>query len=152
MGSRTIIRSKLIASGLLIAGLLLSACNVTAVDFESARIEINDIALQVEFAQTFEQRAQGLMFRKTLCESCGMLFEFDPEKQASMWMKNTFIPLDVAFIDRNGVITDIKPLQPQDLTSVGASKVVKYALEMNQGWFAKHDIHVGDQLIVNPSR
>ena len=63
MGSRTIIRSKLIASGLLIAGLLLSACNVNAVDFESARIEINDIALQVEFAQTFEQRAQGLMFR-----------------------------------------------------------------------------------------
>lgn len=150
MAMRMIISSKLMASGLLLAGLLLSVCNANAVDFDTAQIDVNGVELQVEFAQTFEQRAQGLMFRKTLCESCGMLFEFNPAKQASMWMKNTFLPLDVAFIDRNGVITDIKPLEPHDLTSVGASKVVKYALEMNQGWFAAHDIHVGDPLIVNP--
>ncbi|GGF68735.1 DUF192 domain-containing protein [Alteromonas lipolytica] len=150
MGTRTTIKSKLLATTALLAGLMLSACNVNAVDFETARVKVNDLTLHVEYAQTFDQRAQGLMFRKTLCDDCGMLFVFRPEKQASMWMKNTFIPLDVAFIDRNGVITDIKPLQPHDLTSVGASKVIKYALEMNQGWFAKHDIHVGDQLIVNP--
>lgn len=92
----------------------------------------------------------GLMFREQMCADCGMLFKFEPAKQASMWMKNTFIPLDVAFIDRNGVITDIKPLNPEELKSVGASKVVTYALEMNRGWFAGHDIHVGDQIIVNP--
>jgi uncharacterized membrane protein (UPF0127 family) len=113
-------------------------------------IQINSQKLSVEYANTFEQRAKGLMFRKSLCEDCGMLFNFKPAKQASIWMKNTFIPLDVAFIDSKGVITDIKPLQPHDLTSVSASKVVKYALEMNQGWFAAHDIHVGDELIINP--
>ncbi|MDC8830017.1 DUF192 domain-containing protein [Alteromonas gilva] len=150
MKTRNIIKSKFIAAIVLLGSLLLGICNVSAVEFEKARVTVKDINLEVEYAKTFEQRVQGLMFRKTLCSSCGMLFKFDPEKQASMWMKNTFIPLDVAFIDRNGVITDIKPLQPQDLTSVGASTLVRYALEMNQGWFAEHDIHVGDQFTVNP--
>lgn len=127
-----------------------SASAVTEVEFDSVRVQINDIKLELEFAQHFEQRAQGLMFRQSLCEDCGMLFLFEPEKQASMWMKNTFIPLDVAFIDRNGVITDIKALQPHDLTSVGATGVVKYALEMNQNWFKQHGIRVGDRLLVNP--
>ena len=67
-----------------------------------------------------------------------------------MWMKNTYIPLDVAFIDKKGTITDIKPLQPHDLTSVGASTKVMYALEMNQGWFARHDIQVGDHIVIKP--
>lgn len=152
MRTRNRLQTGLILSVLFSTLVWLSAQASSDVEFDSVRIQINDIKLELEYAQQFEQRARGLMFRKSLCEDCGMLFRFEPEKQASMWMKNTFIPLDVAFIDRNGVITDIKPLQPQDLTSVGASKVVKYALEMNQGWFAKHDIHVGDQLIVNPSR
>ncbi|NVK54535.1 MAG: DUF192 domain-containing protein [Alteromonadaceae bacterium] len=150
MKTRNLIKTKLIASMVLVLSALFSVCHVSAVEFERARVTVKDINLEVEYAKTFEQRVQGLMFRKTLCSSCGMLFKFDPERQASMWMKNTFIPLDVAFIDRNGVITDIKPLEPQDLTSVGASTLVRYALEMNQGWFAEHDIHVGDQLTVNP--
>ena len=120
------------------------------VKFNAMTIQIQDQVLEVEFAQTDRQRARGLMYRTSLCEDCGMLFHFFPARQASMWMKNTLIPLDVAFIDRNGVITDIKPLQPQDLTSVGASKAVSYALEMNQGWFAEHQVSVGDRIIVNP--
>nr|WP_245953114.1 DUF192 domain-containing protein [Alteromonas aestuariivivens] len=120
------------------------------VEFNSARIQIGKKVLEVEFAQTDRQRSRGLMYRTSLCDDCGMLFHFFPARQASMWMKNTLIPLDVAFIDRNGVITDIKPLQPQDLTSVGASKAVSFALEMNQGWFAAHQIAVGDRIIVNP--
>nr|WP_232367629.1 DUF192 domain-containing protein [Alteromonas pelagimontana] len=121
-----------------------------SVSFDEVTIAIKGNEYKLEYAKHFEQRAQGLMFRKSLCADCGMLFYFSPPKQASMWMKNTFIPLDVAFFDRNGVITDIKPLQPHDLTSVGASKMVTYALEMNQGWFAEHNIKVGDQIIVNP--
>ena len=119
-------------------------------EFDEVTIEMGGKAYQLEYANTQEQRAMGLMFREQMCADCGMLFKFEPAKQASMWMKNTFIPLDVAFIDRNGVITDIKPLNPEELKSVGASKVVTYALEMNRGWFAGHDIHVGDQIIVNP--
>jgi uncharacterized membrane protein (UPF0127 family) len=109
-------------------------------------IIVKTIPLEVEYAQTFEQRAMGLMYRKTLCEQCGMLFKFSGSKRASMWMQNTFLPLDVAFITSDGVITDIKPMQPHDLTSVGASQAVLYALEMNQGWFAKNDIKVGEKM------
>ena len=138
-----------------IAFFLLAAAAVQAipdlpVKFDSASIEVKGQAYPVEYAQTFEQRARGLMYRKSLCEDCGMLFRFSAPKRASMWMKNTFIPLDVAFIDRNGVITDIKALEPHNLDSVGASKEVIYALEMNQGWFARQNIKVGDQIIVNP--
>ena len=137
----------------LLAGLVtLTATQAMAqepIDFAKAEIGINNKSLTVEFAQTQEQRARGLMYRKSLCDDCGMLFHFDPARQASMWMKNTFVPLDVAFIDGKGVITDIKPLMPHDLTSVGASKVVSYALEMNQGWFAANKVRVGDQISVN---
>ncbi|MBU3020981.1 DUF192 domain-containing protein [Aestuariibacter sp. A3R04] len=136
---------------LLLLCVVLAACQTAAqepVEFESATIIIGGKTLPVAFAKTPEQRARGLMFRKALCEDCGMLFQFLPERQASMWMKNTFIPLDVAFIDRNGVITDIKPLTPHDLTSVGASKAVMFALEMNQGWFAANNVRVGDHINV----
>lgn len=121
-----------------------------SVEFEQASVTLNGQTYAVDFAKSAQQRAQGLMFRKSLCSDCGMLFRFSPPKQASMWMKNTYIPLDVAFIDKKGTITDIKPLQPHDLTSVGASTKVMYALEMNQGWFARHDIQVGDHIVIKP--
>ncbi|QHJ13242.1 hypothetical protein FX988_03503 [Paraglaciecola mesophila] len=114
----------------------------------TVQITLQDITLEVEYAHTFEQRAMGLMYRKTLCGQCGMLFKFSGSKKASMWMQNTFLALDVAFITSDGVITDIKPMQPHDLTSVGASQAVLYALEMNQGWFAKNGIKVGDKMVI----
>jgi uncharacterized membrane protein (UPF0127 family) len=61
-------------------------------------------------------------------------------------MKNTFIPLDLAYIDSDGVIIDIHQLKPFDLTAVPSSKPVLYALEMNLGWYAKHSIKVGDKV------
>ena len=123
--------------------------SLNSVDFESITLEIGGKHYEVEYAKTFEQRAQGLMFRKALCADCGMFFKFSSPKFAGMWMKNTFVPLDVAFIDRKGVITDIKPLTPHDLDSVVASKKVLYALEMSQGWFSNHNIKVGDQVIIH---
>ena len=137
---------------MLVSCLALASCQSAAdepVTFEQATIVAGGKNLSVEYAKTFEQRAQGLMFRKSLCDDCGMLFRFNPARMASMWMKNTFVPLDVAFIDGNGVITDIKPLEPHDLTSVGSSKAVEFALEMNQGWFAANNISVGDQIKIN---
>lgn len=109
-------------------------------------IIINDKNLQVEYAATFAQRSVGLMNRQSLCLQCGMLFKFSNPKMANMWMKNTFIPLDVAFIRSDGVITDIKALQPHDLTAVGSSEKVLFALEMNQGWFSQQQISVGDTI------
>lgn len=119
-----------------------------ALSFKQADIVINQISLQVEYADTRELRNRGLMYRKSMCDDCGMLFNFQYEYPAGMWMKNTFIALDVAFIKANGEISDIKPMQPHDLTTVGASTNVLYALEMNQGWFAEHGIRIGDKLTI----
>ncbi|MFQ3196770.1 MAG: uncharacterized membrane protein (UPF0127 family) [Paraglaciecola sp.] len=113
-------------------------------------IIINDKTVQVEYAATFAQRSMGLMHRQSLCQQCGMLFKFSNAKMASMWMKNTLIPLDVAFIRSDGVITDIRALQPHNLTSVGSSEEVLFALEMNQGWFKTHGIAVGDTVQIQP--
>ena len=120
------------------------------VAFDRIVVEMGTKRLALDYAHSFDQRARGLMFRTSMCADCGMLFEFESDRYAGFWMKNTFIPLDVAFIDRNGVITDIKPLQPHDLTSVAASKQVLFALEMNQGWFADNNIKVGHKITLNP--
>ena len=120
-------------------------CAQTSV-FSQAQIKINDIDLLVEFADTKKLRQQGLMYRKSMCEHCGMLFKYDKARQASMWMKNTFIALDIAFIKGDGTIAEIKQLIPQDLTSVKSSNSVLYALEMNQGWFKKNKVQAGDKV------
>lgn len=133
----------------IIAFLSLPAVAQKKLQFGQIAISINDIPLNVEFADTTELRNRGLMYRESMCGDCGMLFRFSYAKPASMWMKNTLIPLDVAFIKSNGEISDIKAMQPHDLTSVGASTDVLFALEMNQGWFAKNGIKVGDVLIVD---
>ncbi|MFT6085246.1 MAG: uncharacterized membrane protein (UPF0127 family) [Glaciecola sp.] len=117
-------------------------------DDGNINIEFANISLQVEFADSFEERALGLMYRKSLCEDCGMLFQFDDERIASIWMKNTFVALDLAYITVDGRIVDIKQLKPHDLTSVKSSKQVLYALEMNQGWFAKNGVKVGDKISI----
>ena len=113
------------------------------------QIEFANKSLKVEFADTFEERALGLMHRKSLCEDCGMLFQFESERIGSIWMKNTFVPLDLAYITVDGVIVDIKALKPHDLTSVTSSKAVLFALEMNQGWFAKNGIKEGDKISID---
>lgn len=117
-------------------------------DDSSINIAFSKKSLKVEFADSFDERALGLMHRKSLCDDCGMLFQFDSERIGSIWMKNTFVPLDLAYITVDGKIVDIKPLEPQDLTPVKSSKPVLYALEMNQGWFAKNGIKVGDKVSI----
>lgn len=119
---------------------------VLAVEFERAKVTVNDLKLDVEYALTFEQRATGLMHRKSMCKNCGMLFKYSRPLIASMWMKNTYIPLDIAFVDQNGKIVDIKAMQPHDLTSISSSKEVLYALEMNQGWFKANGVEVGHMM------
>ncbi len=117
-------------------------------DDSRIKVSFDSKALEVEFADSFDERALGLMHRKTLCEDCGMLFQFDSERFASIWMKNTFVPLDLAYITVDGSIVDIQALKPHDLTAVKSPKLVLYALEMNQGWFAKNGIKVGDRVSI----
>lgn len=99
--------------------------------------------IQAEVASTAATRAQGLMQRKAMAQGAGMLFVFDDKAVQCMWMKNTHMPLSVAFIDERGDIVNIADMQPLDETSHCASRPVRYALEMNQGWFKKRGIAPG---------
>jgi uncharacterized membrane protein (UPF0127 family) len=91
-------------------------------------------------------RAQGLMHRKSLAQNAGMLFIFDDEGIHCMWMRNTLIPLSVAFIDERGAIVNIADMAPHSEASHCAAQPVKYALEMNRGWFAARGIKPGARL------
>jgi len=99
--------------------------------------------IRAELAYTFETRAQGLMFRKSLGPNEGMLFVFPQAEPHCMWMKNTLIPLSVAFIDEKGRIVSISEMRPQSETSHCAAAPAKFALEMNRGWFAAKGLKAG---------
>jgi uncharacterized membrane protein (UPF0127 family) len=102
--------------------------------------------IRAEVANTFESRAQGLMFRKYLGPNEGMLFVFPSPDVQCMWMKNTLIPLSVAFMDAQGKIISISEMQPQTETSHCASAPAKFALEMSGGWFAAKGLKPGAAL------
>ncbi len=105
---------------------------------------IRNLEIRVEVARTPEERAKGLMDRKQLGKDDGMLFIFETEAYHGFWMKNTLIPLSIAFIDRDGKIVAISDMKPLTLDSHDPPRPVLYALEMNKGWFAEHGIRVGD--------
>ena len=102
--------------------------------------------IRTEVANTFDSRARGLMFRKSLAANAGMLFVFPDVTTHCMWMKNTFVPLSVAFMDEQGTIVSIHDMQPQNETSHCAAKPARFALEMNQGWFAQTGIKAGARI------
>ena len=102
--------------------------------------------IKAEFADTFQTRARGLMHREKLAQNAGMLFRFDEAATQCMWMKNTLIPLSVAFLDEAGTIVTILEMQPHDETSRCSSGPARYALEMNRAWFAERGIKPGMKL------
>ncbi|HKX40783.1 MAG TPA: DUF192 domain-containing protein [Burkholderiaceae bacterium] len=106
--------------------------------------------IQAEVAQTPQQRSTGLMFRETLGPNEGMLFAFEDAGQQCFWMKNTLLPLSVAFIDDAGQIVNIENMKPQTLDSHCSTKAVRFVLEMNEGWFAKRGIKPGFKLQGKP--
>jgi uncharacterized membrane protein (UPF0127 family) len=107
----------------------------------------SSVALIAEIADTTEERSQGLMYRQELAAGEGMLFVFDHDQVIGFWMKNTFIPLSIAFISSDGIILEIRDMKPQSEASVVSSRSVRYALEVPQGWFAAEGIETGDKLI-----
>ncbi|WP_372627408.1 DUF192 domain-containing protein [Arsukibacterium sp.] len=128
--------------------LLLFAVNACAepepmqrLSFPIATIQIADIQRQVQLADTPELRALGLMFQKSA--EPGMLLLYPEPSMISLWMRNTDLTLDVAFIDPQWQIIAIKPLHPLDETPVSTPAAALAALEMPRGWFAKNNIEVG---------
>jgi uncharacterized protein len=113
------------------------------------RIEINNkngkpVALQVEIADTDPMRMKGLMDRKKMSWNRGMLFVFDSVAKQNFWMKNTYIPLSIAYIGKNGTINEIYDMKPLDISvTYPSNKPAGYALEVNRGWFEKNNITSG---------
>jgi uncharacterized membrane protein (UPF0127 family) len=105
---------------------------------------IHQKEIWVEVARTPEERNLGLMGRKHLGKDEGMLFIFEAEDYHSFWMKNTLIPLSIAFIDKDRRIVWMTDMKPQTLDSHVPPKPILFALEMNKGWFSKNGIKVGD--------
>jgi len=109
-----------------------------------AKLKISDHILTVEVADSPSEQVMGLMNRDSLPADRGMIFVFEEPKQAFFWMKNTSIPLDVAFIDSEGVILEILPLVPFEETRVASkSDKVAYAIETNRDWFASRGLKPG---------
>ena len=102
--------------------------------------------IRAEVAADMATRSRGLMFRKSLAPNAGMVFVFDEASQHCMWMKNTLIPLSVAFLDDNGTIINIENMAPQTEDTHCAARPARYALEMDRGWFAARGIKPGTKL------
>jgi uncharacterized membrane protein (UPF0127 family) len=109
-------------------------------------VDIEKLLPNIEIVSSFEDRKRGLMFKPSISNDFGMFFIWEYKKKQCMWMKDTFIPLDVAYISDNGEIIDIYDMVPFSKKSVCSSTPVKYALEVNKDWFKKNNISTGDVL------
>jgi len=119
------------------------------VKFPKKKIQVANITITVEVAETDVQLARGLMFRKKLPANTGMLFVYATERPLSFWMKNTFIPLSIGFFDREKILVDIQEMRPvasemqQDVPSYKSRKPAQYALEMPAAWFSDNKVKLG---------
>jgi uncharacterized protein len=126
--------------------LLLVAASAAAQPLPVTQLSAGMHLIRAEVAADMSSRSQGLMHRKSLAPNAGMLFIFDEAAPHCMWMKNTYIPLSVAFIDAQGVIINIADMQPHSEQSHCAARPAVFALEMTQGWFAQRGIKAGAKL------
>jgi uncharacterized membrane protein (UPF0127 family) len=124
--------------------MLISSCGISKK--RDILLSINGRPLAVELARTRNQRERGLMGRDYLGPNEGMLFIFKTDQYLSFWMKETSIPLSIAFIDENGKVTDIFDMEPYSLMPVRSSKKCRYALEVNRHFFQGSGLTVGDSI------
>ena len=125
---------------------LLTLCNAplfAQTSLPEIALSIKGHKLTAEVAANDNSRTVGLMHRRMMPENRGMLFVFAYAQPQSFWMMNTYLPLSIAFIDEQGVIVNIDDMKPLTTDPHPSAKPAKYALEMNQGWFAKRGIKAG---------
>ncbi len=129
-----------------LAFLLLTTAPALAQQLPVIQLKAGMHLIRAEVAADYATRGRGLMHRKSLAPNAGMLFIFDGAAIHCMWMKNTYIPLSVAFLDAEGTIINIADMQPHNEQSHCATRPAVYALEMTQGWFAQRGIKAGAKL------
>ena len=109
-------------------------------------LSVGSAAVQAEVADSPEERRQDLMFRPELVDGAGMLFVYPSPRRLSFWMRNTAIPLSIAFIDESGTILRISELRPLDERHVPSDWPALYALEVPRGWFERAGVSLGDRV------
>lgn len=122
------------------------AQNAPQMELPRARLAAGMHLIDAQVAASPEQRSTGLMFRRDMPASEGMLFVFEQAAVQCFWMKNTLLPLTAAFVADDGQIVNLVDMKPQSTNSHCSTQPVRYVLEMNQGWFAKKGIRAGFKL------
>jgi len=124
--------------------LLLRCQSDTPITYE---LTINGKSIAVELADNEQSRATGLKYRTSLAPDYGMLFAYPEERIQHFWMKDTSIPLSIAFVKSDGSILETRDMKPFSLESVTSSIPAQYALETNIGWFKDNQVKTGDRVI-----
>jgi len=131
---------------LLAVALFSAAIQGYAQNFPVMELSMGIHRIETEVASTLETRMQGLMFRQTMADNHGMLFVFPDVQRHCMWMRNTLLPLSVAFLDEKGQIINVEDMQPKTENNHCAAKPARFALEMNLGWFKRKGFGAGAPL------
>jgi uncharacterized membrane protein (UPF0127 family) len=118
----------------------------------TTKLSVGIHVITAEIASTPQSRTIGLMMRERLAPNHGMVFVFEDKSQHCFWMRNTLIPLSIAFIDDDGTIVNIADMAPKSEASTCPQRPVRYALEMDQGWFAKRSVTAGKKISGLPPR
>jgi uncharacterized membrane protein (UPF0127 family) len=124
---------------------LLASC---AKELKTVSVMMNGKGYLLEVADTEETRERGLMERKSLPADGGMIFVFDADSQVSFWMKNTPLPLSIAFVSKDGVVKEIFDMEPNSLKPIESTYSVRYAIELNKGAFAEAGVGPGDRIVL----
>lgn len=148
---RAVVRS-LVAASLVV----LAACGGSATSDKNAAvktiderfpIKVGDHTVRMQLAVTAGEMEKGLMFVRSMGKDEGMLFIYETPRQMNFWMRNTELPLDIGFFDASGELREIYPLYPHDERTVASNgRSLKYALEMNQGWYRETGVKPGAKI------
>ena len=129
--------------------LLLLSPVLASSEKQCSSISIEKVNLCVELAISQREKSKGLMYRKDLLNSDGMLFIWKNAGKRCMWMKNTYISLDLGFFREDMTLIEVRNLFPRSLDSICSSEPAKYALELPKGWFSSHNIKNNSKLVLN---
>ena len=138
---------RLLFAALALAVPLLFSAEKAQPELPTTTLMIGQTSVKAEVADNDAERSSGLMFRESLAPDSGMLFVMPSVAPATFWMKNTLIPLSIAFLDEHGTIMEIHDMEPKSEKTVRSTfPRIAYALEMQQGWFGKKNIWPGEKV------